>query len=223
MATAAPPAAVPVAPATFHRDPSVGFEDGDWSARTGVRMTLAKFAALPEAPDVTRYLIDGEVWEYPMTTRSRPHASCENLIGTELRIWLREHLPGGDVGSGEVAVQLPGRTTRVGIDVALFDPETVAVQPPPPGESEGMFVWHGAPRVAAEVMSPSDRYSDVLAKVREYQAAGVPALWVADPDSRTVAVHHPDGSSRTYAGDDLIPGGETLPGLAVRAGDLFGP
>ena len=140
MATAAPPAAVPVAPATFHRDPSVGFEDGDWSARTGVRMTLAKFAALPEAPDVTRYLIDGEVWEYPMTTRSRPHASCENLIGTELRIWLREHLPGGDVGSGEVAVPAAMLIKEIDFKHKL-EPTTKLWPPNKPAGARGPYLW----------------------------------------------------------------------------------
>ena len=216
------PAAPPAAPATFHRDPSAGFEDETWTARTGVRMTLEEFAALPHAEDVTRYLIDGEVWEYPVTVRSRPHASCEARTAAKLFAWLDEHLPGGDVGSGEVAVQLPGRTTRLGIDVALFDADTVAAQPPPPGENEGMWVWHGLPRLAAEVMSDSDRVGNVNAKVREYLTAGVPVVWVADPGLKAVTVHRPGVTPRTYGGDDLIPGGEELPGLAVRAGDLFG-
>ena len=114
----APPPAAP--PLDVRR--SAADADETRSARTGVRMTVEEFLGLPEDPALRRWLIDGEVWEEAMTHRSRPHSVCENRIGTELRIWLREHLPGGEVASGEVSVLLPGRVTAVGMDAALFDP-----------------------------------------------------------------------------------------------------
>ena len=124
MSTVTPPAPAVPPVTSFHKDPTIGFDDEEWSARTGYRMTLAEFVALPEATDVTRYLVDGEVWEYPMTVRSRPHSNCEARTAARLVPWLDEHLPGGEVASGEAAVQFPGRATRLGIDVVVFDPET---------------------------------------------------------------------------------------------------
>ena len=197
-------------------------EYGPVTARTGVRMTAEEFRRLPEAPDVTRWLIAGEVWEEDVTVRSRPHGTCESLIARSLWNWLDDHLPGGEASSGEIAVQFPGRETLVGMDAVVFDAETVSVQPPPPEEGEGMYVWHGIPRLAVEVVSPSDRSNAVTAKVREYLAAGVPAVWVAEPVLKTLTIHRPDGPARTYQGDDPVPGGAALPGLDVRAGDLFG-
>ena len=194
----------------------------EWSPCTGVRMTAAEFVRLPADDSLTRWLIDGVVWEEPMTVRSVPHSISENRIGFELRTWLRGHLPDGEVASGEAAVLLPGRETVVGVDVAVFDPETVAAQPPPPAEGEGMHVWHGVPRLAVEVMSPSDRYGTVDVKVRTYLEAGVLAVWIADPVLKALTIFRPDGPARTYQGDDAVPGGGVLPGLDVRAGDLFG-
>ena len=186
-------------------------------------MTVEEFLRLPETPDVDRWLIDGEVWEEPMTVRSLPHSVCENRIGTKLRVWLDECLPGGEVASGESGVVLPGRETALGVDVVLFDAETVANQPPPPGLGEGIHVWHGVPRLVVEVISASDRDENVAAKVLEYLAASVPLVWVARPSLKTLTIHRPDGPARTYQGDDAVPGHAAAPDLDVRAGDLFGP
>ena len=119
-------------------------------------------------------------------------------------------------------MRFPGRNTVVGIDVAVFDAETAADQPPPPEEGEGMHVWHGVPLLAVEVLSPSDQERDVLAKVRSYLAAGVGQVWVLSPGFRTVTVHRPGGKPAIHSGDDVLPGDPDLPGFAVPADSLFG-
>ena len=119
-------------------------------------------------------------------------------------------------------MQLPNRTTRLGVDVVAFDAETVAAQPPPPGKDEGMFVWHGTPRLVVEIVSFTDRAGDVAAKVTEYLGAGVPRVWVADPMLRTLTVHRPDAPAETFQGDRVVEHDPALPGLRVRAADLFG-
>ena len=194
----------------------------EWTARTGVRMTADEFLALPDAPDVTRWLIDGEVWEEPRTLRSYPHSACQSLVVIELGLWLREHLPAAAVVSGECAIRLPDRDTLVGVDAAVLEPSEVASQPPPPEPGGGLHIFTGTPRVIVEVVSASDRDGAVTAKVLGYLAAGVPLVWVARPSIGTLTVHRPDGPARTYQGDDKVPGGGALPGLDVRAGDLFG-
>ena len=192
------------------------------SARTGVRMTAEEFLNLPADPTLDRWLIDGEVWEEPMTVRSVPHSICESRVAYELRAWLREHFPGGEIASGESGVRLPGRETVVGVDVVLFDAETVANQPPPPKIGEGIHLWHGVPRLAVEVVSASDRDENVAAKVTEYLAAGVPQVWEARPSLKLLIVHRSDAPAAAYQGDAVLTGEPDLPGFAARAGDLFG-
>ena len=191
------------------------------SARTGVRMTAAEFLRLPDDPTLDRWLIAGEVWEEPMTVRSVPHSTCEAYAAAELRFWLKADLPDWRVSSGESGVLLPGRETALGVDVVVFDAETVAAQPPPPRRGEGIHLWHGVPRLAVEIASASDREENVTAKIAEYLAAGVAQVWEVRPALRTVTVHRSDADPAIFRGDAVISGGSALPGLSVRAGDLF--
>ena len=45
------------------------------------------------------------------------------------------------------------------------------------------------PLAAIEIISPDDRYSEVLEKLAEYQGWGVPHIWVVDPHRRTLAAY----------------------------------
>lgn len=86
---------------------------------------------------------------------------------------------------------------------------------------KGLGFYDGAPDLAVEVLSPSDRASDIQIKVREYLAAGSAVAWVVDPSSETVTVYHPSGHARVYSGDQQVSGEDVLPGFSFRCGDLF--
>jgi Uma2 family endonuclease len=45
------------------------------------------------------------------------------------------------------------------------------------------------PLVAVEIVSPDDRYSEMLEKLKEYQQWGVANIWVVDPHRRTLAAY----------------------------------
>ena len=45
------------------------------------------------------------------------------------------------------------------------------------------------PLVAIEIISPDDRYSEMLEKLEEYQRWGVVHIWVVDPLRRTLAAY----------------------------------
>ena len=45
------------------------------------------------------------------------------------------------------------------------------------------------PLVAIEIISPDDRYSEMLEKLAEYQQWGVANIWVVDPHRRTLAIY----------------------------------
>lgn len=63
---------------------------------------------------------------------------------------------------------------------------------------------------------------EVERKVGIYLGAGVALVWVVDPKPRTVSVHQPDRVPRVLGGDDVLEGGEVLPGFAVALAHLFG-
>ena len=191
------------------------------TSRTGVRMSVEQFLGLPPDRDFDRWLVNGELWEKPMTVRNRFHTNAEFNVAGELKAWLKtQPEPRLWGGSGEAGVRLPGRETAVGVDVALFDAATAADQPPPVrGRST---LWVGVPILAVEVISPSDEEEEVSEKVLEYLGAGVAQIWLVRPILETVTVHRPGAPPAIYSGDQTLPGGPELPGFGVRTGDLFG-
>jgi Uma2 family endonuclease len=78
-----------------------------------------------------------------------------------------------------------------------------------------------APDLAVEVLSPSDRPAAVRAKVDEYLGAGVRAVWVLDPATRTVRVHPRGGVERLLSADDILDGGDVLPGFRCPVAALY--
>lgn len=90
----------------------------------------------------------------------------------------------------------------------------------PTGDAAAHF-FDGSPDLAIEVLSPSDRYIDVMAKVREYLAAGSRLVWVIDPFGRSAAVFGADRNPQLLDEDEALDGGDTLPGFSVRLRDLL--
>jgi Uma2 family endonuclease len=86
-------------------------------------------------------------------------------------------------------------------------------------EEEGFVPM--APDLAVEVLSPSDRMADALAKVAMYIAAGVRSVWLVDPATQTVTIFSPDAPPNKLRGDDILDGGDVLPGFSVPVAELF--
>jgi Uma2 family endonuclease len=78
-----------------------------------------------------------------------------------------------------------------------------------------------APDLAVEVLSPSDRPSEVVAKVEMFQEAGVPLIWLVDPDSRTVTVLAAGQTMKVLQASDTLDGGDVLPDFSVQVAEFF--
>jgi len=79
----------------------------------------------------------------------------------------------------------------------------------------------GAPDLAVEVVSPSDRPGYVREKVAEWLEAGAGAVWVVNPRERTVAVHVAGREPRLVEEDETLFGDPVLPGFELPLGRLF--
>jgi Uma2 family endonuclease len=181
-------------------------------------MTADEFLALPD-DGKQRWLINGQLREKddPMTYRNRAHAQAEARIAFVLGRWLENQVqPQGTVYSGEVGCILRhDPDTIVGIDVAVFSAETVA------GQSDETTLVDGAPLVAVEILSPSDRHEELTEKVRVYLECGVRVVWIVDPYFKTVQVHRPSVAPQTFNIEQFLAGGEEMPGLEIAVADLF--
>ena len=77
------------------------------------------------------------------------------------------------------------------------------------------------PDLAVEVLSPTDRVGDLEERLEDYRRFGVPLVWVVNPRTRTVIAHASSGLARLFQRDDLVDGGEVLPGFSCPLSRLF--
>jgi len=83
------------------------------------------------------------------------------------------------------------------------------------------------PDVVVEVISPTDRATDILEKITAYRTMGVRLLWVIYPRSRTAFVYTPDSDTVTTIRldaahpDAALDGGDVLPGFALKLADVL--
>jgi Uma2 family endonuclease len=78
------------------------------------------------------------------------------------------------------------------------------------------------PDLAIEVVSPTDRYSDIDEKIDVYLQDGVRLIWVIDPERRKVTIHAPDlENPLVLRGDANLTGGDLLPGFQIALATLF--
>ena len=180
------------------------------------QLTLAEFNALPDDPKIDRFLLQGELWELPMTKRNRWHSGIEARIAYLLNRWKEDRgWKGGNVFSGEVGCDLPEQETGVGIDVVIFSAETIAAQAP----RQAFIV--GAPILAVEILSPSDTQELVTKKLRTYLEAGVKLVWIIDPDIETITVHQPAAEPMMLRKSETMVGDPHLPGLQFPVAAVF--
>ena len=79
----------------------------------------------------------------------------------------------------------------------------------------------GAPDLAVEVISPSDRYTEVDEKVAEWLAAGTSMVVVVNPRNRAVRVHRSPTDSVLLTEEDTLDGGDVVPGWEMPVADIF--
>ena len=77
------------------------------------------------------------------------------------------------------------------------------------------------PDLIVEVLSPTDRWPKVLAKVAEYLEAGTTVVIVLDDKRRLAHVYRADGAVRLLGADEELTVPEVLPGFAVAVGRFF--
>jgi Uma2 family endonuclease len=78
-----------------------------------------------------------------------------------------------------------------------------------------------APDLVVEVISPNDAGSAVNTKVEDFLAAGVPLIWVIDPEAHTVDVFRGDGTFGRLRPGAAIDGGDVLPGFHCEVDAFF--
>jgi Uma2 family endonuclease len=78
-----------------------------------------------------------------------------------------------------------------------------------------------APALAVEVVSPGNTPREMEQKREIFFAAGTELFWIVFPDRREVEVWSDPRMHRVLGDDDVIDGGNVLPGFSVPVAQLF--
>ena len=158
-------------------------------------------------------LVAGRV--VPMTPTNPTHGRIEANVTAALRHFVRtQNL--GVVMAGEVGVFTARNPDTVRAADVLF---LSHVRNARRKRQEGFL--DVAPELTVEVLSPTDRPDQVQCKLREYFAAGVLLVWVIDPATRTVEVHHGCGDPLSLAPGAVLTGGDVLPRFRLPVDEIF--
>ncbi len=82
----------------------------------------------------------------------------------------------------------------------------------------------GAPDLAIEILSPSNREHDTVTKFADYARFGVEEYWIVDPEAKTIRTYeNRDGKyallGEARGGDAVVS--RVLPELTLRGADVF--
>lgn len=170
--------------------------------------------------DLWKIVADGSRYELsrgelvPMTPVGIRHLAVVSNVERLLDNYVREKKLGLVGPEGGFYLSRDPDTTRAP-DVAFISKDRIAQEGIP--EKFADF----PPDLAVEVLSPEDTSSEVLKKVQEYLAGGVPLLWIVDPATQTVTVYRSLQDVRVLTADQELDGGAVLPGFRAKISEIF--
>ncbi len=175
-------------------------------------MTADELLAMPE--DGHRYeLVDGEL------VRMAPADMDSSRTGGLFVTYLNNHVIPQRLGAvfpADAGIRLASDPeTVLSPDAAFIRSDRL------PAKAERKGFWHVAPDLVVEVVSPSDRRNEVLAKVDRYLGFGVAMVVVVWPPTRTLTIHRPGRDVETLTERDEFDGGAAVPGFRMPVADLF--
>ncbi len=87
---------------------------------------------------------------------------------------------------------------------------------------EAQGPWpHFAPDTVVEVTDRNNPLERLAHKTIEYFAGGTQAIWVADPDLRTVTIRRPGVPEQVFSPDDILSGEPEIPGFHCLVADIY--
>jgi len=81
--------------------------------------------------------------------------------------------------------------------------------------------FDGPPDLAVEVLSPSDRASEVHSKIRDWLDAGCHAVWLVDPESKSITIYKSTHDIVVLSIADTLTDAQILPGFTMAVSEIF--
>ena len=173
-------------------------------------VTAEELYAMPD--DGFRYeLVRGELVKMPPA--GFIHGRLGQKVGTRMDQYATRMRLGLVAGS-ETGYQL-AEDHVLSPDVSFVSESRIPVSGPP----EGYF--SGAPDLAVEVISPSERQRRIDEKIEDYLNHGCRMVVLVLPRERRFEVHTPDGVLQVLEVGDVLDGGDVVPGWQLPIADIF--
>ena len=171
-------------------------------------IALSTIADLEQHPGRCE-LIDGEILD--MSPTGYEHSWITVNIGARLHEWARGK-PFAVIG-GDPGFIWDAHTVRAP-DVAVLSAAQAAQAP-----ARGFIPF--PPLLAVEVVSPTDEWSAVKRKAKGWLTFGAQAVWIVDPDTKSIDVYTTGFGVVELEQADVLAGGALLPGFSVPVAELF--
>lgn len=160
-----------------------------------------------------RELIRGEVIE--MSPAGREHGKIAMRFGSALEQYVATQ------GLGEVYAAETGFRLSLEPDTVRAPDVSFVARERAEAITDVTGYLPGAPDLAVEVVSPSDRFSAVEEKVWEWLNAGARMVVVLNPRSRTATVYRSRTDIVVLQESEALDGGDVVPGWSVSLREMF--
>lgn len=174
-------------------------------------LTAAEFADMPD-PGHPQDLVRGVIVD--MSPPKFRHGKVCVRIAHLLIEYVDAHDLGHVLGNDSGVITENNPDTVRGADVCFVSFSKV----PRGTEPDYLAV---PPDAVFEVLSPSDRWSEVHRKVAEYLLMGVPAVYVLDPDLERVQCYYPNSPEEILDSKSELRGIGVLAGFSVAVAKFF--
>jgi Uma2 family endonuclease len=175
------------------------------------RYTVDDLIAMPD--DGKRYeLINGEIVE--MGTSSEKHSTLGAWLIIQLGMFMASSKIGGRVKGADGTYRLDAANVRVP-DVSYLTAASVARLTP------GTVYCPFAPDFAIEIKSPSNTPGQMRKLARLYILTGTKLVWTINYEDQIIQVYRPGQPTIELGEDDILDGGDVLPGFILNTAELF--
>lgn len=182
-------------------------------------MTVEEFERVAPLLDSASELVDGTI--RLMSPTNYRHGLLTGRIAYLLNVYLDAHPEIGEVVGAETGFRINDPRHPVQAPDAGF---ISAARAPREEQGEDNPLDHfmeGAPDIAVEVRSPSERLAAVRAKADRWLAAGAREVWIVDGHRGVVHVLRRATEPVVLQPGDVLTAPHVLPGFAVPVTELF--
>jgi Uma2 family endonuclease len=183
------------------------------NAPTARLVTADELLRMPQKRGVRYELVEGKLICMSPSGAASGFVSVNALI--VIGAFVKEH-DLGQCGGEALGFKLASDPDVVrAADVAFIRKERL-----PAGGVTRRF-WVGAPDLVVEVISPTDRFGEVLTKVQAWLDGGALLVWVLDPDVRTATRFRAGEPAISVGEDGVLDGEDVLPGFQLRLAEVW--